>query len=188
MARKIWASLIVCYVAIFCSLTSADGQLDAQVSVCEGCHGTNTVTNDPKVPEIQGQHFFYIYTQLKDYKANRRSHQVMTLMSAGLDKKMMKSLAQYYSEQKWVSRAPEETIDESVASNAMTAGQCTQCHGNYKGLNGIPRLAGQKASYLEETMRAFKQKERMNAGAKSALFATMADAEIAAIANFLANQ
>ena len=38
------------------------------------------------------------------------------------------------------------------------------------------------------SMRAFKQKERMNAGAKSALFATMADAEIAAIANFLANQ
>ena len=45
MARKIWASFIACYIAIFCSLTSADGQLDAQVSVCEGCHGTNTDTH-----------------------------------------------------------------------------------------------------------------------------------------------
>jgi cytochrome c553 len=112
----------------------------------------------------------------------------MTLMSAGLDKKSMKQLAQFYSEQGWVSRAPEESVDEKIASSAMTAGQCTQCHGNYKGINGIPRLAGQKESYLEETMRAFKVKERMNAGAKSALFATMSDSEIKAVANFLASQ
>ena len=188
MIENVLKSMGLIFFLISSNITFGEASFDAQLSVCQGCHGKSTVENDPKVPEIQGQHFYYIYTQLKDYKANRRSHQIMTLMSAGLDKKSMKQLAQFYSEQGWVSRAPEESVDEKIASSAMTAGQCTQCHGNYKGINGIPRLAGQKESYLEETMRAFKVKERMNAGAKSALFATMSDSEIKAVANFLASQ
>ena len=187
--RPKWVSILAAFItSVVVQCTNADEVFNSQVAVCQGCHGPTVVENDPKVPEIQGQHFYYVYSQLKDYKANRRSHQIMTLMSAGFDKKMMKQLAQFYSEQKWINRAPNGVLDEQIAGNVMVAGQCTQCHGNYKGLNGIPRLAGQKASYLEETMRAFKQRERMNAGAKSALFSTMSDSEIKAVADFLASQ
>jgi cytochrome c553 len=50
----------------------------------------------------------------------------------------------------------------------------------------VPRLAGQQAAYLERTMLEFKNKIRMNAAAKGSLLATYDDADIGALARYLA--
>ena len=40
--------------------------------------------------------------------------------------------------------------DVAKAETATAAGQCVQCHlGGYEGNSRVPRLAGQKVSYLE---------------------------------------
>lgn len=167
----------------------ADQTLENQVSVCQGCHLGGVIESDPKVPEIQGQHFFYIYTQLKDYKSDRRSHPIMSPMVAGLDKDMMKQLAQYFSEQQWTSRpVAQSPEDEKAAESLLVAGQCIACHGNFQGLNGIPRLAGQKSSYLQETLHALKNKTRMNAAAMSSVVSDLSDDEIKVIADYLSNR
>ncbi len=167
----------------------ADEAFDNQVAICQGCHEGATVENDPKIPEIRGQHFFYIYTQLKDFKSGRRQHQIMSPMVANLDKAMMKKLAQYFEDQKWTSRpVAQSPEDANTAESLAVTGQCHACHGNFQGLNGIPRLAGQKSSYIQETLHALKNKTRNNAAAMTSMVSDLTDDQIKIIADYLSNQ
>jgi cytochrome c553 len=165
-------------------------ELGDNLEVCQSCHGAEMIDEDALVPIISGQHFFSIYTQLKDYKAERRSHDIMTSMTADLDKKMMKALAAHYSEQEWeCAPAPTGEYNKQLAERTMASGQCTQCHGtNYIATSGVPRLACQKQSYLSQTMRAFRDKTRQNAAAKSSLFQGVSDEAIEAVAQYLAER
>ena len=47
-------------------------------------------------------------------------------------------------------------------------------------------MSGQTVTYLDKTMSEFKQKIRMNSPAKSSLFESYTDAEITAMAEYLA--
>ena len=165
-------------------------ELGDNLEVCQSCHGAEMIDEDPLVPIISGQHFFSIYTQLKDYKAERRAHDIMSGMVAEFDKKMMKALATHYSEKKWnCAQANVGDYDIQLAERTMTSGQCTQCHGtNFIAASGTPRLACQKHTYLAETMLAFKDKTRMNAPAKTSLFQGVSDEAIEAVAQYLAER
>lgn len=166
-----------------------DQSFENQLAICQSCHMSTVVENDPKVPEIRGQHFFYTYTQLKDYKSDRRAHPIMSPMVAGLDKAMMKQLAQYFSEQEWTSRpVTQSPEDEKAAESLLVAGQCIACHGNFQGLNGTPRLAGQKSSYLQETLNALKNKTRMNAASMSSIVSDLSDDDIKALSDYMSNR
>jgi cytochrome c553 len=162
--------------------------LSDKIALCATCHGAAGLPEDPLVPIIWGQHFYYVYVQLKDYKAGRRQHEVMSEIVAGLSKQDLQALAQHFSEQAWPAigfRAGDQDI--SNGERAAAAGQCVQCHlGGYEGNSRVPRLAGQKASYLERTMLDFKHKARKNAPAKSSLLASYEDSAIAALARYLA--
>ncbi len=170
-------------------MNSAESETNEKIELCVSCHGKDGISEDPKVPIIAGQHFFYLYTQLKDYKARRREHEIMTEIAANLSKTEMKELAKYFSEQTWprIEDAASEK-DIFIAERAATAGQCVQCHlGGYEGGSRVPRLSGQKASYLEVTMLAFKYKKRLNSPAKASLMNVYSDRELKALANFLAD-
>lgn len=169
-------------------LSAAAQELDERIEVCAGCHGLESgLPEDPEVPIIWGQHFYYLYVQLKDYKAGRREHEVMSQMVADLSKEEMQALAKHFSEKPWPAlgyRASEQDVSSGRAASA--AGQCVQCHlGGYEGDSRVPRLAGQKPSYLEATMLAFKSKARANSPAKGSLLASFDDETIAAMARFL---
>ena len=171
------------------SLLSAD-ELSDNLEMCSSCHGAEMLNEDPLVPIIEGQHFYYIYSQLKDYKSERRAHDIMSSMAADLDKKMMKALAAHYSEGAWEC-SPDNAgeFDEKLAKQTLTSGQCTQCHGsNFIATSGNPRLACQKQTYLLETMMAFKNKTRQNAPAKISLFKDISDEAIEAVSHYLSQR
>ncbi|HEX9792244.1 MAG TPA: c-type cytochrome [Kiloniellales bacterium] len=140
------------------------------------------------IPILWGQEFYYIYVQLKDYKAGLRANETMSGVVADLDKETMQALAQHFSEQPWPSigyTAPAYEAGKALA--ALSAGQCVQCHlGGYEGNSRIPRMAGQQADYLERTMQEFKNKIRLNSAAKGSLLASYSDDDIAAMARYLA--
>ena len=140
------------------------------------------------IPIIWGQEFYYLYVQLKDYKAGRRDSEFMTDIIGDLSKEEMQALAQHFSEKKWPSNGfRANDTDVAIAERAATSGQCVQCHlGGYEGSSRVPRMAGQQAAYLERTMLEFKNKIPMNAQAKGSLFATYDDADIGALARYLA--
>ncbi len=163
-------------------------ELSEKIEICNGCHGESGRPAEPDVPIIWGQEFYYLYVQLKDYKAGRRTNEIMSDIVIDLSKEEMQALSQHFSEQTWpaIGYAASDA-DAARGSTAADAGQCPQCHlGKYQGNSRVPRLSGQQPAYLERTMFEFKNKVRLNSPAKSSLFAAYEDADIAAMAHFLA--
>ena len=163
-------------------------ELDETIELCISCHGEKGMPVEPDMPIIWGQQFYYIYLQLKDYKAARRHSEVMNDVVAELSRSEMKAVAQYFSEKAWPLTGYRSGRDDDVkGQTAADAGLCYQCHiGGYVGTSGVPRLAGQQVGYLERTMIEFKYKIRRNAQAKGSLFATYDDGDITALARYLA--
>ena len=64
---------------------------------CIACHGDNGVTLQPTFPILAGQHFYYLYVQLKDFKSGLRKDNIMGPIAADLSKPQMKLLAKYFS-------------------------------------------------------------------------------------------
>jgi len=165
----------------------ASDMLKEKITLCESCHGEKGASQDSQFPILAGQHFYYLYVQLKDYKEGRRKNEIMANVVADLSKEEMKALAQYFSEQSWplitAKNQPELAQQGEVASES---GQCVQCHlGGYEGESRIPRLAGQHPEYLEKTMLDFKEKIRANSPAKSSLLDAFKLIDIKAMSIFL---
>jgi cytochrome c553 len=163
-------------------------ELDETIALCTSCHGEAGTPVEPDMPILWGQEFYYIYVQLKDYKAARRHSEVMNDVVAELSRTELKEISQYFSEKPWPQTGFQSTRDDVArGETAANAGQCFQCHiGNYMGASSVPRLAGQQRGYLERTMLEFKNKIRRNSQAKGSLFATFDDADIEALARYLA--
>ena len=70
--------------------------------------------------------------------------------------------------------------------SAASSGECSQCHNTYQGDSRVPRLAGQQEAYLARTMHEYKTKIRNNDPTMGSLMRTIDDADIDALANYLA--
>ncbi len=158
------------------------------LDTCFTCHGPNGVSDDPQIPVLAGQHMYYTYVQLKDFKAERRASPVMIEFVSVLTKEEMRAIATFFSEQEWPNIGYRADPARARKGEAATiAGQCVQCHrGGYEGYSDTPHLAGQHAAYLEKTMLDFKSKARANAAAKSSLMASYSAEQISSMAEFLA--
>ena len=158
------------------------------LDTCFTCHGPNGVSDDPQIPVLAGQHMYYTYVQLKDFKAERRVSPVMIEFVSVLTKEEMRAIATFFSEQEWPNIGYRADPARARKGEVATiAGQCVQCHrGGYEGSSGTPHLAGQHAAYLEKTMRDFKSKARANSAAKSSLMKTYSAEQISSMAEFLA--
>lgn len=168
---------------------AAQDSFDAEneaTTVCAGCHGENGIPDDPEIPIIWGQEYFYLYTQLKDYAADRRSNEIMTPMASNYSRDQIKALAQYFAEKEWPRiEAHAEPGDEQIVQRAESTGQCSACHGKWDGNSNVPRLAGQQPGYLKKTMMDFKNEVRLNAPDKIATMQNLEDSQIEALARYL---
>lgn len=75
----------VALLLLLCAGARADG-LAQKLAVCAGCHGAAGMPTRPDVPILWGQEFYYLYVQLKDYKAGRRENVEMAAIVATLEK------------------------------------------------------------------------------------------------------
>jgi cytochrome c553 len=178
----------------------ADAAKGAQIAtqVCAACHnpdGNSAVAVNPK---LAGQHPEYIAKQLADLKANKtRKNAVMLGFASGMSTEDMRNVAAYYAEQKpkdGSARSPdsaklgEKIYRGGIADKGVAA--CAGCHGPAGA--GIPaqypRLAGQWADYTKAQLIAFRAGERANdpAGMMRGVAARMSDAEMAAVADYIA--
>jgi len=157
------------------------------VAICFTCHGEKGASKVSQYPILAGQHEYYMYVQLKDFKAGRRASPEMNQLTANLSKEEMKAFAKYFTQQEWPALGMKASADIiQQGKTAAVAGQCVQCHrGGYEGDSRIPRLAGLHSEYLEKTMLDFKYKRRNNAAAKSSLFASFSDEDITALAGYI---
>lgn len=179
--------LTICMAASAYSLAQETRFGQKTINICFSCHGENGASTQGTYPILAGQQEYYLYVQLKDFKSGLRVSPEMTAVSASLSKEEMKALAKYFSKQRWPVlgvKSDPETVKRG--KTAVDAGQCVQCHrGGFEGGSRVPRLAGLHPDYLKKTMLDFKYKRRTNAAAKSSLFSSFSDEDIAALANYL---
>jgi cytochrome c553 len=160
-----------------------------KAQICFSCHGPNGASTNEKYPIIAGQQQYYLYLQLKDFKAGRRQNAEMQPIAATLADEDLMPLAEYFSQQRWPSLTFQlEPAKIAAGEASANSGECSGCHlGGYNGTSSVPRLAGQQVTYLQKTMLEFRSKTRNNQPAMSALMEAFSEEDIAGLAHYMAS-
>jgi len=131
----------------------------------QGCTACHNPANP--APHLDGQLATYLYRQLQDFKGGSRQDPVMTALAAGLSDQDMADLAAWYARQQPFAGsggASDPTAIVAKGDGTRMEPPCAICHGG--GGQGepvdTPRLAGQKAAYLEKTLMDYKAGVRGN--------------------------
>jgi cytochrome c553 len=184
--------LLLTLVAVPLAASAADEEFAAvrdTIQTCYACHGELGAKPLPNNPILAGQEYYYLYTQLKDFKSGLRKNEVMKPIVDTLEPDQMKLLAQFFSQQTWPTISHEaDPAKTKIALEAIETAECIACHlGDFRGNSRVPRLAGQYPEYLAKTMLDFKARVRNNAPDKATLLALYSEEEISALADYLAS-
>jgi cytochrome c553 len=165
--------------------------------VCFVCHGMEGESSSEVFPRLAGQHAEYITKQLDNFKSGKRKSTAMGDMVAKLTPGEMLALGRYFETQKAHVEPPKDSELAQVGRYVYNHGNrysgvaaCIGCHGPQAlGTPVMPRLAGQFASYLEEQLKQFNQRERNNDNAvMHSIAAKMTPFEMAAVAEYLSGK
>jgi len=165
-------------------------------TICVACHGPQGNSIVATWPKLAGQHPAYIYKELMDFKAGNRKNEQMSPMAAPLTEQEMRDLAAYYASQTQTPGAADPALAE-LGQKVFRAGNpvsgvpaCNGCHGPAGmgvGLAKFPRISGQHADYVKQTLTNFRDSVRANDpnGMMRGVTARMTDKEIAAVSQYL---
>lgn len=64
---------------------------------CAVCHGANGLSQHPEAPNLAGQVEMYVMKSLEDFRAGRRSNEMMTVVSKDLTDADIANLAAWYA-------------------------------------------------------------------------------------------
>ncbi len=170
------------------------GQAKA-TEVCMACHNADGGRGSPANPIIAGQHPEYLIKQLQEFKDGKRKNAVMQGFAAMLSEEDMRNVAFFYASKsakpgfaknKATVQLGEKIYRGGIADRSVPA--CAACHGpTGAGIPAqYPRLAGQHADYTEAQLLAFRVNTRANNAQMHGVVAKMNDAEIKAVADYIA--
>ncbi|CAG9182703.1 cytochrome c [Cupriavidus respiraculi] len=173
----------------------SQGAPDRNVAACLSCHGAGGNSGAAVNPKLAAQHPEYIDKQLKDFKTKVRNNPIMTPIAAQLTDQEMRDLGAYLGKQalKPATAKNKDTIEQGqkiyrggIAAKGVPA--CAACHGpTGAGIPAqYPRIGGQFSEYTEAQLVAFRQGNRKNNPVMTAIAAKMSDAEIKAVADYVA--
>ena len=173
--------------------------------VCVACHAADGNSSSPANPKLAGQHADYVAKQLANFKvkagakeAERGGAQAAAMagFAAALTPEDMRNVAAWYASQNLkpasakTNRATlalgEKIYRGGIAEKSVPA--CAGCHSpNGAGIPAqYPRLQGQWPEYTESQLKAFRANTRKNSAQMSQIAARLSDAEIAAVADYVA--
>ena len=157
-------------------------------AACAACHEADGNALAGTYPNLAGQSWRYLYIQLQDFKAGRRSDPLMTPMAQPLSRQDMIDIANYFAAQPAkpsTFKADEAKIKLGQAKADETL--CSMCHlGGFAGQNEIPKVAGQQYDYIVKQLRDFKERKRTNdAGSMTSVAQTLKDADIENLGHYI---
>jgi cytochrome c553 len=180
--------LILCALPLASHADAEAGK--AKAAACVACHGPMGNSTSPDYPVLAGQTARYLYLELRDFKAGRRSDPRMSPMAANLSLDDMHDLADYFAAQQPAPIAfkPDPVKLEAGRKKAAEV-LCTMCHlGGFTGQNEIPRVAGQQYPYIVKQLEDFRARRRTNdAGSMTSVAKGLSDEDIQNLANYVAN-
>ncbi len=199
MKHKLFAFSLAMAALALTDSAMAEGDAAAgktKSATCAACHGMDGNSPMNVWPNLAGQDSSYIFKQLQDFKAARRTNEVMSPMGAPLNEPDMKDLAAYFSSQT-IKAGGSETNMGGLGEQIYKKGNikqriiaCVGCHG----LNGegnpklqAPAVGGQHAEYMVLQLKAFKSGSRSNDTGKMMrnIVASMTEDEIDAVAQYI---
>ena len=153
---------------------AAAADVAGTIHVCSSCHGPEGRSISSTFPRLAGQQKDYLVTQLQAFRdktrADPHAKTYMWGMAARLNDALIAGIAEYYSQQKPVPGAPDNSpaagtgrkiYAEGIPAQGVPA--CMSCHGAHaEGNSAIPRLAGQHREYIERQLAAFASMARAN--------------------------
>jgi len=178
----------------------AKGQQIAS-QACAACHGADGNSTSPANPKLAGQHADYLYKQLVNFvpkegaKEAERANAVMMGFAMQLSDEDRRNLAAFYASQAKKPSAAKSKESVELGQSIYRAGipgkqvpSCAGCHGpTGAGIPAqYPRLSGQWAEYTESQLVQFRGGQRKNSAQMTAIAARMSDAEIKAVADYVA--
>lgn len=160
--------------------------------MCGSCHGADGVSAIPGTPSLAGQQKIFLENQLVLIREGLRGTELMQKLLKGVSDKEIVAIAAHYSALPGRAVAAEKT-DKAAAERGRQAAEklkCGICHlADYRGQQQVPRIAGQREEYLLESMRAYRDKPKPGTDtAMSAALHGVSDADLRALAHFLARQ
>ncbi|SMF17858.1 Cytochrome c553 [Alteromonadaceae bacterium Bs31] len=182
---------------------------ESLVAACAACHGANGNSAVANFPNLAGQGEKYLLKQLQDIKEKLRDIPEMVGQLDASSDQDLQDMAAYYAKQPLqLTGSVEQTVQVNSglkvdglklgaavyrAGNMETAvPACTGCHsptGQGNAPASYPRLGGQHADYIAKQLRDFRAGNRLNDGDAMVMRGVaehMSDAEIDAVANFIA--
>ena len=172
----VWAGAAAIVIETAIAQAAPAGSAAAKERLCTSCHGRNGVPADHTVPIISGQQSAYLRKQLSDYRNGDRASQIMSSIAESLSEREIARIADDFAGIEW----PEQAAAAEPAPPAIAA--CKPCHnasltGGMSASGIAPRLAGQMAPYLIDTMTAYADGERANSTQMSALMRSLPPAD-----------
>jgi len=171
----------------------AKGQ--ATAATCQACHTADGSRGAPANPILQGQHPEYLVKQLSEFKAGKRKNAIMAGFAATLSEEDMKNVAAFYGSKQaktgFAKNKATVALGEQIYRGGIAGKQvpaCSGCHSpNGAGIPAqYPRVGSQHGDYTEAQLLAFRSGARANSAQMSGITAKMNDAEIKAVADYIA--
>jgi cytochrome c553 len=159
---------------------------------CHGAAGNSTIAANPK---LSNQVEAYTHKQLVDFTTPQRVNPVMTTYAKMLTDEEKRNVAAYLALQKSKPGAAKNKDTVELGRKIYRGGinekgvaACASCHGANG--NGIPvqypRLAGQLQDYTVAQLVAFRTGARSNSPQMTTLAQRLSDAEMKAVADYIA--
>lgn len=167
------------------------------IHVCASCHGEGGHSRQAGIPSLAGQMPLYTIAQLKDFRSQTRAETgtkaYMWGVSALLDDATIQGLADYYAAQPPAPGKPAATglmktgrqlFEQGDAQRGIRA--CSTCHGSGgEGQAGFPRIAGQRADYVQAQLKVFGTRLRPHGVLMRNEVRAMTAAEMKAVAAYV---
>jgi cytochrome c553 len=163
--------------------------------LCGSCHnpdGNSIIPDNPKISNLDPG---YLARQLRDFKAGKRQHPVMSAIIAGVEETEFPALAAHFSKQKRIpgtakdaalAARGKEIFEEGITGAAVPA--CMGCHGeNGNGSDAFPYIGGQHPDYVIRQLTNFKSTERNNdpKGVMRAVAKRISESDMLAVAEYV---
>lgn len=129
---------------------------EERIILCGYCHGRDGNSTRTHIPNLAEQNPVYLFTAFEKFASGERSDYVMEQAAAILDLDERVNIALYYGKQKVKAKA---TVNPELDSHGKTRFEqlCIACHGsNGEGHDEMPRLAGQPADFVRQSLLKFR--------------------------------
>ncbi len=158
---------------------------------CMGCHGRPGRGPLTGMPSLAGQQQEFILLQLALMQKRARDVPDMADLLKNYSEQDFADIAAFFNAMQPPPQRGTRDPDRYAAGAASAAGnECIRCHlPGYVGERQVPRIVGQREDYIRNTLLAYRENKRRGLDdSMNVVAARLTDADIAAIAHFLAQQ